>query len=791
MSLDVAQKTLERLEWPQILAALGDQCRTPEARARYGVGCRPFARNRDHALALLAETSEARGRLDDDDLPPLGSVPDVATILARASKGGVLTPPQLRELRIVLETLREVRAYLLAREEPLPRLSTCAEAMEAHADLAADIATAIAPDGEIQDGASRVLAQARADAGRLAREVQERLSRSLKDPEIAAALSDSYVTVRNDRFVLPVKADARGRVRGIVHAASGSGTTLFVEPQAVVEGNNRLKQAELEIERETQRILRAFSERVAAIAPSLAHGLDALADVDAAFARARLSQSMQGVEPEVGDEGVYALPQLRHPLIPPQESIANDVFLGRDFHVLVLSGPNGGGKTVAMKAVALAALFAWTGLHVPAAPGARIDLPSALLAAIGDDQDIRESLSTFSAHMATLAAILPRTDPKALVVLDEVGVGTDPGEGAALAQAFLETLADRGARTIATTHYNLLKEMAEVDERFCNASVDFDPDTLAPTYRLRLGSAGASSATAVAARMGMPSLVLERAGGLLEREDRRLDRMLSELAASRAQLEREQREAATARAEGEAARAAYRTKLERLNERRDRLFARMQSDLEVAFRDAHAEVARVIRELQRGGTAQDAARARDQLTALASDAPAPPATPSRPEAQGLDWRQAKPGDPVRLRAGGTGTLVALPDRKGRARVQVGAAKISVPADQVLAATGSAKVRLPSVHVERAVESAAGGVDHLDLRGQRVEEALVRLEQDLDRAAADGRDAVEIIHGFGTGALREAVREHLARVPYVTRFEPGAAEAGGDGVTVAHLTSAGS
>ena len=277
------------------------------------------------------------------------------------------------------------------------------------------------------------------------------------------------------------------------------------------------------------------------------------------------------------DEANFELLQLRHPLLPVADAVPNDLRLGKGFHVLVISGPNAGGKTVAMKALALATLMARAGLHVAAAPGARVGAVDAVLADIGDEQDIRESLSTFSAHMANLAATVSEAGPRTLVLLDEVGVGTDPGEGAALAQAVLEQLADAGARVVVTTHFGLLKEMADVDERFENACVDFDPETLAPTYRLRLGMAGASSARAVAARMGMPSRVLERASGLLAREDRRLDQMLAELAASRSALERERSEAARLRAESETARDDYRIKLERLQQRRDQLFAAMRS----------------------------------------------------------------------------------------------------------------------------------------------------------------------------------------------------------------------
>jgi DNA mismatch repair protein MutS2 len=370
-------------------------------------------------------------------------------------------------------------------------------------------------------------------------------------------------------------------------------------------------------------------------------------------------------------------------------------------------------------------------------------------------------------------------------------------------------LADAGARVVATTHYNLLKEMAEVDGRFANASVEFDPETLAPTYRLRLGAAGSSSALAVAARMGMPGAVLERAGALLEREDRSLDRMLSELSASRASLEREREEAGRLRAESEAARDDYRHKLERLQERRDRLFGELRADLDRSFKDAHAQVAGVIRSLQQGGSAQDAAHARERLLALekrakqaqaevageGAGAGAPRGEAEAPLLARVDWSRARPGDRVTLPGGRAATVLALPDRRGRARVQVGTARLEIPAEQIgVAAPGPSPAapgaRRAPPRVQFSLAGAENAPTRADLRGLRVDEALARLDRALDEAASRGTSRVSVIHGLGTGALRAAVRDHLAASPYVARIEAAEASEGGDGVTVAVLAEAG-
>ena len=816
MGFRVSEKTLARLEWPQVAARLAARARTPRARARLdpAAGCASlFEASAEGVRARLAETAEARALGAAGVGLGAGDLADPAEALGRARRGGALEPRALLDLRSALLAIGTARRGISARAELAPRLADLAGSLGDHGALADAIGRSLDPGGEVRDEASPRLAEARREVRRLAAAIEARLGQLLRDPDLRRHLSDVYFTVRSDRYVLPVRSDSTGSVPGIVHDASRSGTTLFIEPEALVLQNNRHKQVELEVLQETQRVLRELSERAAASAPAIEADLDALAHLDLAFARAALAEEMEAVPPEVGDEGVLRLPGLRHPLIPPDEVVANDLSLGEGWTALVLSGPNAGGKTVAMKALALAALCARAGLFVPAAAGARVDLFDEVTAHIGDEQDLREHLSTFSAHMANLARIAREAGPRSLVVLDEIGVGTDPGEGAALAQAVLEALADAGARVVATTHYALLKEMAEVDPRFANASVELDPETLAPTFRLRMGLPGASSATAVAARMGMPQAVIARANEILDREDRRLDRMLAELGASRAALEREQREAARLRAESETARAEVRERLERLRARRDELTHAMRRELDAAFRAAHAEVATVIRELQRGGTAQGAARARERLLALEQAPPAPDAGGAgaalgadaagalaegaeagggrAPAPEPVDWRLARAGDAVTLRDGASAVLLALPDRRGRAAVRVGSARVLVPAERVAALRRTGPAPPPRVAFETAAGRGAGDLPagdgaRCDLRGLRVDEARDRLAADLDRALAAGRSRLEIVHGVGTGALRRLVREELAGSALVARIADAAPDQGGDGVTIVWL-----
>jgi DNA mismatch repair protein MutS2 len=796
----VSDAVLERLEWPALVTKLAAHLRTAAARARFAsdpTAARSlFESDPDAARERLAETSEARGLLDAGRVPPLPAGADLGEALARLRRGGALAAQELLALGSLLAGLHELGRFLAARSDEAPRLAGHAALLPDLRGLAGAIASAISDEGQVRDDASGELREARREARALSGELTRRVEALLRDPDVASSLSDAYYTLRNDRFVLPVRADARRRVPGIVHDASASGTTLFVEPEAMVDANNRLKQAELTAEREVQRVLRGLCERAAGRLDEILAGLDRLAALDLAFARGHLSRELDAVEPEVGDAGVFRLPALRHALIAADEVVPNDLALGESFRVLVISGPNAGGKTVAAKALALAALGARAGLHVCAAPGARVDRVDAVLADIGDAQSLRDHLSTFSAHLANLAAIVREASSRSLVVLDEVGVGTDPGEGAALAQAVLEALAERGARVVTTTHYNLLKEIAALDARFENACVELDPRTFAPTFRLRLGAPGASSAATLAERMGLPAPIVARARALLAGGPRELDRLLVELAASRAELDRERAEARRARDEAEAARDEHRRRADELRERRQRLLHRMREEARELFRDAQARVAGAIHDLQRGGGAPAAAHARERLLAAEAELearlaePEPVAPPAEPGGA-VDWSRARPGDAVRVRGRGAGTLVSLPDRRGRVTVQLGAARVVLPARELVAEATPPRAAVPPapVRVERAEETdeAPGGATaECDLRGLRVDEALDRVDAALDRALAAGRARVRLVHGHGTGVLREAVRAHLAKAPHVRSHAPGADHEGGNGVTVAVL-----
>ncbi len=499
MSFFVTQKTLERLEWKEVLAMLSERAKTPGGRRR----CTPealegdsvevslFEPTRRGVLERLAETSEARSVLTAGEALPIGGLPDLEQTLTRARKDGVLAARELLNLASALRVTHDAKRFLEVRRESAPRLADLAEILVELRDLERNIEASLEPSGEVRDSASPTLAAARRDTQRIAAEIQTKVSHYLHAPNIAPHLSDNYYTIRNNRYVLPVRADSRGGIPGIVHDASNSGMTLYIEPEPLVELNNQLKRAEITIEQEILRILRKLSREAGSVADSVDANVATLEVIDLAFARAALAEDLDAVEPEIGDEGILQLPQLRHPLLPTDTAVPSDMRIGADFTALILSGPNAGGKTVALKAAALAALFVRAGMHVSPAEGARVDLFDEVLAHIGDEQDIRENLSTFLGHMANLADITRRS-----AAIGRSSCSTKSAWAPTRVRARPRAGGPRNAGRARCArhrhdHYNLLKEMAEVDERFANASVEFDSETLEPTYRLRMGLPGA------------------------------------------------------------------------------------------------------------------------------------------------------------------------------------------------------------------------------------------------------------------------------------------------------------
>ena len=798
MSFQCDERTLERLEWPRLVEWLAREAST----VRGAEACRGdlFAPTQALARERLEETGEVRGLLDRGEDLPFAGVHDLRETQAVLRRGTLLATAELARVYTTIQAGSKLLAFLSTRDEGAPRLAALAQTLPDLTRLERKLARMITPEGELREDASPALKRATQRVRKLEHEVQRRMAACLQASEIQPHLQEHYVTSRENRPVLPVRADARQHVRGIVHDVSSSGTTVFIEPESVVEVSNQLRLSQMEVTREVERLLRELGEAVNEEYEALELLGSTLEALDLARARGGLSRRLDAAPPDTSDDALFALRQLRHPLLlleaglTRDEVVPNDLTLPAGARGLVISGPNAGGKTVLAKAAGLAALSVRAGLHVVASPDSWIPILDGVFADIGDEQDLRSGLSTFSARMSNLAQIIEDADPRRLVIVDEVGEGTEPGEGASLAQAILESLVERGAFVIATTHFNRLKELAGSDERFLNASAEFDATTLLPTYRVQMGVPGSSGAIWVAERMGIRRGVVERAQALLDHQDRKLETLTRSLSGMRQELEVERQAALRTREETEAVRADYERRLAVLRGAREKALAALKDDLEVAYRGAQEEIAQVMRTLQQGSPADGRAanRARAELAAIrehtevaesaqVQDAPRTP----------IDPESLEPGVRIELEGiSGEARVLEPPDRHGRVVVRAGGARMTLPLERVRCvrdgpetATGSdapGRVRVERVPFEERANPEC------DLRGLRVDEALDRADAHLQRMLGTPVQQITFIHGHGTGALREAIRTWLEGRPEVTEFVPGDPQRGGNGVTVAKL-----
>ena len=789
-----SSRTLQDLAYADVLGALGARCRTEVGRERALL--RPFLDGADSVRAALARVEEARALLEQAEPLPLDGVVDVRGNVDRAAKGALLDPSELHACARTLFAFLRTREALLARAADFPILAAIAQSLPALEALAARLEVSFEADGTLSERASPALREARAHVRGLHRAIKSRLETLLHEPAFILHLREAYYSVRNGRYVLPVLAQDRADVPGIVHNASQTGQTLFVEPQLLVGLGNDLAIAESVVLEEERRVLQELSGRVGAQAEALQAGVVAASELDEAEAAARLAKALDAAPPELEpEEGPLQLLQLRHPLLALRgvAVVPNEVALTQGVRALIISGPNAGGKTVTLTGVGLCALMVRAGLPIPAASGSRLPLYASVHSAVGDAQDLGQGLSTFSAHVAELKRIGEAAGPGSLVLIDEIAADTDPREGAALAIAFLEELLGRGARALVTTHLEELKALTHIDARFLNARVGFDARRMAPTYRLQLGAAGSSSALELAERMGLSPQVVARARALaagaggplsqalvaLEAERRELGlatdaaRAVAADAATRAQDLEEARRAAVeqaraAAAEGAAARA------------------------EEAKRSL-AEVSALLAELRAKASVERAEAVRSTIALQAKEALA------RAEASRVQHARARAPAQAGLAVGQRVHHLGL----GR-DVEV----LALEGDEALVAAGSLKLRAAKDVLAGAREAAApprrgasgrreaaqeraraaapapleAGVRRCDVRGLRADEALREVEGFLDRAFRDGEPAVLVVHGHGTGALRQALRAALSASPYVQSHQPGEAYQGGDGVT---------
>ncbi len=786
-------KALSDLEWHRVVAAVAARCRGPlREKLEWLEPAESFA----EARAALAEAAEAVA-LDAADEPiPLDGIRDVRQSLDRLERAGALEGPALRAIASTLGAARALRKFLSRRRDRASALYEACSTDPTLDDLADELERNVEPDGTLSDHASPELSRLRKEVANLRARIVARLDAMLL--EHADVVQDRWHTVREGRYVLPIRTDAHEKIPGIVHGTSGSGATVFVEPRAIVTQGNRLKMAEGELEREVARILGILSARVGERLAVVRAAVDALDRADLRSAAARLARDLKATVPVLEPEPVLALQNARHPLLLLEgvDVVPNDLSLeaGR---CLVLRGPNAGGKTVARMVLGLAALMARTGLPIPASEGSRAGFFTPILTDVGDEQSIEKNLSTFSAHVTNLARMLDWAGPSSMVLLDEVATGTDPEEGAALACAVVDALCERGAAVGVTTHYERLKAMAIEDPRLRNASVGFEVERMEPTFEVRLDVPGASSALAVARRFGMPARVIETAERMLPEHSRTFDALVRRLEERYEELEQEKRALAQERALAEQARSRTEEALEAVRRRDKQKLSTEAEALLAQLREARAELKEARRALRRSERhdEQSLARVREQLdraatkVEVAAEAPLPP----RPEPAGEPIEESAVAVGQRMYVPRLRTEVDVVEgpSKGRVRVAAGPVKLWVRVDE-LRKPMSAETRVepkaaPAAAPPARADKPPSDRNTLDVRGMRVDDALAMTESFLDRMFGSSEPVAYILHGVGSGALRDAIREHLARVAqYVAASRPGTIEEGGERITVVTL-----
>lgn len=800
MADTLSEKAAQALEWPKVLERVAQGAQSALGATR----CRAMALDNDlEALVRRQqETTEWLRLTDGSDPAPVLSFPDTRELVERASKGGVLEALELRDCGLVLTRMDEVARFCARHVHEVPMVVALAEGLQSTRELqhiTRALDAAIQPDGAIKESATPELRRLTHAAQELKQRMREQLDRILHSSRYEDVLQESYFAQREGRYVLPVKADMRGRMPGIVHDVSASGATVFLEPRELVELNNSIKVADLEIEREVRRILRDLTLLVAGQADALQAGVEVLAELDSVQAKAAFSRRLTANPVTLNDRGRVMLKQARHPLLilAKDDVVANDILLDESIRVLVISGPNTGGKTVTLKIVGLFSLMVRAGLHLPCAPDSEMAVFPELYADIGDAQDLSRDLSSFSAHMSQMVQLLAESarsvrsgvaTGQSLVLLDEPVTSTDPQEGAALAEALLCHLASLNMKVVVTTHYGPLKELAQTMPGFANASVEFDVTRLAPTYRLFLGVPGGSSALEIAGRLGMDETILDDARQRLPKDDRRLEDLMVDLQQKQRQLAEDVERAAQARAEAERAAAEAKALQARLEEAELEARKGLKKKLGEQFQRARAEVQATVDALKREQKLIKAKETSQRLSELEIQAK----QELIPAGEPIPIERLRIGDQVEIAGlGMTGSLLEDPQGKKRVRVKVGEGEVlATVANLIGIASGTPAPTSPaasSASNPRRISTGGGlGLDEqtaVDVRGQAADEALDHVIAALDRATLDGAPFLRIIHGHGTGKLKASLRAYLKDSPYVAAIRPGDRAEGGDGVTI--------
>lgn len=787
--MGIEQKVLNKLDFPKVLSRLADYCILPRAK-ELAVGLIPFIEWELVRLALQ-ETEESRNLLRGDPLFSVRGAKEIRSYIKRCLHGGIISGEELLEIRDTLRVGRRIKQVLLENKEAFPGLCDIALPIESQKEIEDEISRCISDDGKVVDQASSELAELRRSLYRLQHRIRESLDGTLRNSAYQKMLQDPIITQRSDRYVIPIKQEYRTAFPGIVHDQSASGATLFIEPMPVVHLGNELREVILKEQREVQRILQMLSAQIEVRGEAIAELHEALAEIDLVVAKAHLSESMNAGSPELVKGQHVKLVQARHPLIVGKV-VPLSVELGIEFDTLVITGPNTGGKTVALKVVGLMVAMTQSGLQIPAESESHMGVFTQIFADIGDEQSVEQSLSTFSGHMKNIVEIISDADGRSLVLLDEVGAGTDPTEGAALAMAILAELHERGCRTVSTTHYGALKTFAYETPRVKNASVEFDTETLRPTYRLLVGIPGKSNAFTIAGRLGLSDRVLQKASTFITERELQVADLIENLGETHREIELEKQKAKTGRQEVESQGRALEEKSVRLEEEFEQLLALAKDEASELIRQAKREADVLIGELKEALKKQnkqqkDIEKARQGFHRISAKLDT--GRQVRRAGSGLMQDQIKLGQTIYLtKLRQKGQVIKLPNSNGEMLVQAGIMKIMVPIEELRLAQEEEK-QIParkSRDVSIGLRKAEAIRNEIDLRGMLVDEGTYALDKYLDDAILGSMGQIYVIHGKGTGAMRAGIQDFLKGHPHVKSFRIGEYGEGDSGVTVVEL-----
>ena len=792
----VDEKTLKDLEWATVLKHLSVHATNNMGKEKC-LNLLPVS-DIDDVKEMLNLTTEAKKMLQMALNPPFGGVYDISDLLRRSEIGDTLENKAFIDIGSTLLSAKNLKAFFNKHSEDYKAVCEIASYIMDHETLINEIYKCFDTSGNMLSTASVTLKHLRDSLRDQTNNLKDTLNSLLHSAKIANFLQEPVYTIRNDRYVLPVKAEHKSDVPGIVHDSSASGVTYYIEPRSIVDLNNKLKETELKIEHEIQKILSELTMKVAHNAEKIYITFEMLSRLDLIFAKAKYSSKIDAGEPEINTNKVIKLTSLRHPILVTtlKKVVPNTVEIGEDFNTLIITGANTGGKTVLLKAIGLSVLMASAGLHIPSDSDSTIHLFSSVFSDIGEEQSLEHNLSTFSAKMTNIINIVNKSDNNSLVLLDELGAGTDPAEGTSLAQAILENINNKGSTSVVTTHYGGLKTLAFTHEGFCNASVEFDFDSLQPTYRLLMGVPGKSNATTIAKNLGLAEDIVNRADEIYHSSIDDFSLTLDELQKVQREISKEYNRAKENHDLAELRRQEYEELLEKMKTSKTQSLNSFRRNLNSELNKAKAEVIDIMSDLKKEKTEKTAKRAHSELSNIGYKGQKKYSElkedlQKREKPKPVNWNKIQVGDSVFVKKlGHDAIIVSLPDNQERVVVQMGLVKSTVKKDELeLPKKFRQKIFEPKFKSKAHKQQTSRRENisiNCDLRGKTVDDGLHELEVFLDKAALTNIPAVYIIHGHGTGVLRKAVREYLQNSPYVSDFRPGEQSEGGDGVSIVEL-----